>query len=105
MRIRFALQGIGFEWDSRKAAANFRKHGITFEEACEVFFDPFVTVRDAGTAEEDRDAAIGMTKNSRLLVVAHVLRDDDVFRIISARPATPAERRSYENPGPKKATE
>ncbi|MCP9440800.1 MAG: BrnT family toxin [Nitrospira sp.] len=64
----------------------------------QVFFDPFVTVVDAATDEEHRDAAIGMTAGSRLLVVVHALRENEVFRIISARPATPAERRRYENP-------
>jgi len=98
MRIRFALHGIGFEWDSRKAASNLRKHAVSFEEACEVFFDPLVTLVDAATEDEDRDAAIGMTAGSRLLVVVHILREREVFRIISARPAIPAERRLYENP-------
>lgn len=98
MRISFVTHGIRFEWDSRKAASNLRKHGVAFEQACEVFFDPFVAVVDASTEEEDRDAVIGMTAGSRLLVVVHVLREDEVFRIISARPATPAERRRYENP-------
>jgi uncharacterized DUF497 family protein len=98
MRMRVTLHGIQFEWNSRKAAANLRKHGVSFEQACEVFFDPFVTVVAAGTEEEDREAAIGMTAGSRLLVVVHVLRGDNVFRIISARPATPAERRRYEDP-------
>lgn len=98
MRISKTVHGIRFKWDSRKATSNLRKHGVTFEQACEVFFDPFVTVVDAGTEAEDRDAAIGMTAESRLLVVVHVLREEEVFRIISARPAMPAERRQYENP-------
>jgi len=42
MDVKYALHGINFEWDSKKAAANLRKHTISFEFACEVFFDPFV---------------------------------------------------------------
>jgi len=37
------LGGVTFEWDARKAAANFNKHGVTFEEASSVFFDPLAT--------------------------------------------------------------
>jgi hypothetical protein len=42
MKVKYSLHNIAFEWDSQKAAANLRKHGTTFELACEVFFDPFV---------------------------------------------------------------
>ena len=42
MRIEYSLYGIGFEWDPQKAAKNLHKHGVAFENACEVFFDPFV---------------------------------------------------------------
>ena len=47
MNIVYQLQGVEFEWDSNKAQSNFEKHGITFEEAAEVFFDPFYQVGDA----------------------------------------------------------
>jgi len=43
MNVKYSLHNIAFEWDSQKAAANLRKHGITFELACEAFFDPFVS--------------------------------------------------------------
>lgn len=98
MTRHFLLHGIVFEWDSAKAANNRRKHGIEFETACEVFFDPFVRVEDAtGDGQEMRDAAVGLTSDWRLLKVVYLERGE-VFRIISARPAEPAERRAYEDP-------
>ena len=97
MDISYTLHEIRFEWDSRKAAANFRKHKVSFETACEVFFDPFLRVVGAGVVEgEPREAVIAMTVNWRLLYVVYVERDD-VIRIISARPTEKAERELYEN--------
>src|SRR5947209_2620893 len=97
MDVSYTLHEIGFEWESRKAAANFRKHKVSFEIACEVFFDPFLRVVDAGVVEgEAREAVIGMTVNWRLLYVVYV-EHDDVIRVISARPAEKAERELYEN--------
>jgi len=49
-------------------------------------------------AEEARDAAIGYTEDSKLLFVVHLVRHEETIRIISARPATAAERKLYENP-------
>lgn len=97
MNVRYVLQGIAFEWDSHKAAANLAKHGVSFEAACEAFFDPFVRVLDAGSEDEARDAILGMTLDDRLLFVVHLEQGDETFRIISARSATAAERRLYEN--------
>ena len=97
MNVRCVLQGIAFEWDSRKAEANLAKHGVSFETACEAFFDPFVRVVDAGSEDEARDAILGMTLDDRLLFVVHIEQGEEAFRIISARPATAAERRLYEN--------
>ena len=97
MDVSYTLHEIGFEWESRKAAANFRKHKVSFEIACEVFFDPFLRVVDAGVVEgEAREAVIGMTVNWRLLYVVYV-EHDDVIRVISARTAEKAERELYEN--------
>jgi hypothetical protein len=93
----FLYQGQRFVWDSEKATANLDKHGVAFEKACEVFFDPFVMLDDAGTAVEDREAAIGMTEDWELLFVVHILREEDTIRIISARAATTVERRKYED--------
>ena len=97
MDVSFTLNEIDFEWDSLKGAANLSKHKVSFETACEVFFDPFVHVLDAGTFEgEQREAVIGMTVSWHLLCVVYV-ENDDVIRIISARLANKAEREAYEN--------
>ena len=98
MDNRFRLNEIEFIWDAQKAASNFKKHvGITFELACEAFFDPFLQVVDGGIVEgEVREAILGMTEGWRLLQVVYVMRDDEI-RIISARLTTKAERRIYEN--------
>ncbi|HVT58633.1 MAG TPA: BrnT family toxin [Thermoanaerobaculia bacterium] len=95
MDLVYELQD--FEWDAEKAAANLRKHRLSLEKACEVFFDPFVRLVDAGEGHETREAAIGLTEDWNLLTVVHILRQGDILRIISARPATPSERTDYEN--------
>ena len=86
-----------FQWDSAKAAANLDKHGISFEEASTVFRDPLsATDQDPDhSLDEERFITFGVSTNGRLLVVAHVDQDDTI-RIISARSATPAERKIYE---------
>jgi uncharacterized DUF497 family protein len=97
MDAQYELHGQTFEWDLEKAAGNLLKHHVAFEQACEVFFDPFLVLVDTGCEEESRDAAIGLTEGWSLLVVVHVVRQAGALRIISARPATPSERRDYEN--------
>lgn len=67
-----------------------------FEKACEVFFDPFVRLADAGGHGEAREAAIGLTEDWDLLFVVHMVRCPEAIRIISARAATPLERKHYE---------
>ena len=98
MDVYFTLHGVTFAWDARKAGDNLRKHGVSFEEACEAFFDPFVRPADAGRHDEERLAFLGMTEGGRLLFVVYTGLEDDVFRIISARRATRQERRAYESP-------
>src|SRR5512139_1558735 len=96
MDITYQLQGIHFEWDENKAKTNTRKHGVTFEEAAEVFFDPFYQTGDASMDEaETRDFIIGYTFSQRLLLAVYTERGDQT-RIISARSATRAERKVYE---------
>jgi uncharacterized protein len=88
--------GIRFVWDRWKAENNVRKHGVTFETACEAFFDPLIhLLRSEVLGGEEREAAIGMTEGWRLLVVAYTFRQEAI-RLISARTATPGERRPYE---------
>ena len=86
-----------FEWNASKAAANLRKHGVSFDEAASVFFDPLAATGDDPdhSLEERRFVTFGMSSAGRLLVVAHADRDDAI-RIITARTATRAERNLYE---------
>jgi uncharacterized protein len=88
---------ITFEWDAEKAASNEEKHGLSFEEASTAFGDPLsITIDDPDHSEdEERQLLLGMTHTGRLVVVVHTDRDDAI-RLISARLATPRERRSYE---------
>jgi len=97
MEIKHTLHNVAFEWDGQKAAASYRKHRVSFELACEAFFDPFVCyLGDELVEDEQRETIIGLTTTWKLLFVAYVERFD-VFRIISARLATKKEREIYEN--------
>lgn len=85
------------EWDPEKAASNLAKHGVDFHEAGTVLDDPLSTTfpdPDHSVGEE-RFLTIGLSASGRILVVGHTDRGEAV-RLITARPATPAERRFYE---------
>jgi uncharacterized protein len=84
-------------WDSKKAILNKKKHGVDFEEAATVFRDPLLLVQAdmEHSQEEERWIALGKSVRQLLLVVVHT-DDERTIRIISARKATPAERRQYE---------
>ena len=86
-----------FDWDHRKAAANLKKHGVSFEEASTVFWDPLAaTGADPDhSLGEQRWVTFGISDRGRLLVVAHAEAHDRI-RIISARPATKIEQKIYE---------
>ncbi len=88
---------LRFEWDAAKAAANVRKHGVSFDEASTVFGDPFALI--AGdprhSVDEPRFAIIGISANHRLITAMFTERGARV-RLISARRATRRERSSYE---------
>jgi uncharacterized DUF497 family protein len=89
---------LGFEWDPVKARRNFFKHGISFENARTVFFDPLaLTVRDEPrtASSEERFRTVGRSDDGKILVVASCERGDTI-RIISAREATKHEKKSYE---------
>ena len=97
MKIDYQLHGIQFEWESEKATTNLHKHGIAFETACEVFFDPFLRMIEPENLDgQIREAIIGLTMNWNLLYVVYTMRKGDIFRIISARSVTKYERRLYE---------
>ncbi|MCZ6451976.1 MAG: BrnT family toxin [Deltaproteobacteria bacterium] len=86
-----------FTWDARKAAANLRKHGVSFEEASTVFRDTLsATGLDPDhSIGERRFVTFGISKQGRLIVVSHT-EEDNTIRIISARLATRQERKIYE---------
>jgi hypothetical protein len=89
---------VRFEWDEAKNRANIRKHGVGFEEARRVFSDPHLIIREDRLVEgEVRLHPIGYVDG--VLLVVHTFREEGlhaIIRIISAREATPAERRLYE---------
>ena len=89
------MKSDDFEWDDSKAARNRRRHKITFEQARDVFADPFIVewIDDGQDEHERRFNALGMVDN-RLLFVAYTMRGQAI-RIISARRAEPFERRRY----------
>jgi len=89
---------MNFARDVLKAAANLQKHGVSFGEAETVFRDPpAVTVDDSWHSEQEpREIIIGHSYVGRLLFVCFVERTEAV-RLISAREATPQERKKYEN--------
>jgi uncharacterized DUF497 family protein len=87
-----------FEWDPGKAKLNHRKHGVSFEEAVTVFYDPLsATFDDADhSVGEQRLITVGFSSRGRLLFVSHTERGK-ALRIISARSATAHERKKHEN--------
>lgn len=92
----YRLQGVEFEWDDNKAQSNIQKHGITFEEAVEVFFDPFHQMGDASVNSERREFILGYSLAQRILLVVYVERGE-LTRVVSARRATRQERKLYES--------
>ncbi|MDZ4261775.1 MAG: BrnT family toxin [Pseudomonadota bacterium] len=94
---------IEFEWNPGKAAANQKKHGVSFEEAKSVFYDEFAIqfYDDDNSPVEDRFLMLGLSCESRVLIVCHCERDSgNTIRIISARKATKNERKYYEEGQP-----
>jgi uncharacterized DUF497 family protein len=87
-----------FEWDANKNNTNIQKHGVSFEEAKSVFYDDFAIqfYDDKNSKEEDRFLMLGMSGESRLLLICHCERDSGhSIRIISARKATKEESKHY----------
>ncbi len=89
-----------FEWDDHKNRLNIKKHGVSFEEAHTVFFDPLTKVAPdpEHSDEEDRFVAVGRSSDARLLLVIQCFREkNEIIRIVSARKLTRRERRDYED--------
>jgi uncharacterized DUF497 family protein len=91
------LRRVQFEWDPAKDAENRRKHDVGFDEASTVFGDPFaITIGDPDHSfDEYRYQTAGYSRQNRLIIVAHTYRAGRI-RIISARPVSATERRTYE---------
>ncbi len=90
-----------FEWDEEKSISNLQKHGVSFEEAKEVFEDPFHISKLDHRFDyfEERWITLGSTKKDKILVVANMFFDEngeEIIRIISARKANQKERKFYE---------
>lgn len=87
---------MDFSWDPKKAAANVRKHGVTFTEAATAFEDPQATTR-YDSDHHERAILIGYSQEEHLLVVVHIeIVEESWVRIISARKASPRERKVHE---------
>jgi uncharacterized DUF497 family protein len=89
---------LRFDWDEKKAAANQRKHGVSFKEAETVFADEqaLLVADPQHSQDEDRFILLGLSSLLRTLVVCHCHRErEDVIRIISARKADRLEREQY----------
>ena len=91
------MEDLQFTWDPGKAAANFSKHGVSFEDASTVFRNPLARVLPDPThsEQEQRPLIIGHSAGGRLLLVVFTETEDRI-RIISARDASARERREYE---------
>ena len=92
------MSNIKFDWDSRKAATNEKKHGISFEEARTVFFDENAKLIDDPdhSDDEDRFVLLGLSSSLKVVLVCHCYREQgNVIRIISARKAIAHESKQY----------
>ena len=93
------MNSLRFEWEPRKASANLKKHGISFEEAKSVFYDERARlISDPDHSEdEDRFILLGFSYSLRVILVCHCYRSKgNVIRIISARKASNTELKAYE---------
>jgi len=92
------MKSIAFEWDDKKAKSNFKKHGVSFEEAQSFFFDDQAIQfwDDDNSKEEDRFLMLGLNNKFRILLVVHCFRkSESTIRIISAIKATRNEMKEY----------
>ena len=91
------MHTIKFEFDTKKAQSNQRKHGVDFEQAAMCLLDPMALVREDSTADgEPRFVLLGRSQQLHVLVVIYTMRDD-ITRLISARRATKNEVKIYED--------
>lgn len=88
-----------FEWDPKKARANLKKHGLSFEEASTAFDDDYAKVffDDVHSDEEIREIIVGYSLKNRMLIVCFTETGHEKVRIITAREPTRLERKDYED--------
>ena len=87
---------MDFEWDPAKARSNFTKHGISFSDVEPAFYDQYaISMPGPGASSEERFVLVGMDAIGRVVVVVYTYRGNSI-RIVSARAATKAERKTYE---------
>jgi uncharacterized DUF497 family protein len=94
------VKALRFEWDPAKSRANRRKHGVSFEEARTVFLDEDALLKpdEDHSDDEDRFILLGLSSTLRVILVCYCYRqEDEVIRIISARKASLALRRQYDD--------
>jgi uncharacterized protein len=87
-----------FEWDDAKARSNEQKHGVSFPEAATAFADPLAAIfpDPDHSDDETREILVGVSDRNRLLIISFTERGESI-RIISARVATPSERKRHED--------
>ena len=92
------MKNSEIEWDDEEAKSNLKKHSVSFEEGATIFNDPKIaTISDPDhSVDEERFISIGISVIRRLLTVIHTYRIERI-RLISARKATKAEKKNYEN--------
>jgi uncharacterized protein len=99
VNIRYEYHGFTFAWDSTKAGINFKKHGVSFEEACAAILNEIQVMESADEEGEQRWAIIAYARAERFASLLYVIvaeEGDEAWRIISARGAAPQERKRYE---------
>ena len=97
MHILYVYElGVDITWDPNKAEINVNKHGIRFPDAEFVLYDPFaMTMEEQVVAGEKRFVTVGSDAVGRIIAVVYTYRPNNI-RLISARKATPTERKQYE---------
>jgi uncharacterized DUF497 family protein len=90
-------KSVKLEWDPEKAKQNEQKHGVSFEEAATCFDDPDgCYFRNESPSYEDRLILIAMSSRPHVLFVVHAEVGRESIRIVSARKASPAQKRIYD---------
>ena len=94
-------QAPRYDWDEDKNQSNYVKHGISFQTAILIFDDPNVVSEVERTVDgEERWQSIGVIGEVMIVLVVHTWKiqgSDEIIRVISARKATPNERKRYES--------